>query len=156
MPRRVIGREANRARLTTRGATKQPGALRPTTDTVSEPAWLDSPASDWSRSEQSKPNNRRRPYTRARKRPCVWSGQRDSNPRPSAPKADALPDCAMPRPRAAMIRGAPPQVNLPAHIISMRGFLPFATLPRLVSWRASNAVYSQRLDHRTSHARTDH
>ena len=27
-----------------------------------------------------------------------WSGQRDSNPRPSAPKADALPDCAMPRP----------------------------------------------------------
>ena len=29
--------------------------------------------------------------------PCAWSGQRDSNPRPSAPKADALPDCAMPR-----------------------------------------------------------
>src|SRR3974377_1621062 len=28
-----------------------------------------------------------------------WSGQRDLNPRPSAPKADALPDCAMPRPR---------------------------------------------------------
>ena len=28
-----------------------------------------------------------------------WSGQRDSNPRPSAPKADALPDCAMPRTR---------------------------------------------------------
>jgi hypothetical protein len=27
----------------------------------------------------------------------TWSGQRDSNPRPSAPKADALPDCAMPR-----------------------------------------------------------
>ena len=26
-----------------------------------------------------------------------WSGQRDSNPRPSAPKADALPGCAMPR-----------------------------------------------------------
>jgi hypothetical protein len=31
-----------------------------------------------------------------RRRPC-WSGQRDSNPRPSAPKADALPGCAMPR-----------------------------------------------------------
>ena len=30
--------------------------------------------------------------------PSKWSGQRDSNPRPSAPKADALPDCAMPRP----------------------------------------------------------
>ena len=30
--------------------------------------------------------------------PSGWSGQRDSNPRPSAPKADALPDCAMPRP----------------------------------------------------------
>ena len=27
-----------------------------------------------------------------------WSGQTDSNRRPSAPKADALPDCAMPRP----------------------------------------------------------
>jgi hypothetical protein len=26
-----------------------------------------------------------------------WSGQADSNRRPSAPKADALPDCAMPR-----------------------------------------------------------
>jgi site-specific DNA recombinase len=26
-----------------------------------------------------------------------WSGRRDSNPRPSAPKADALPDCATPR-----------------------------------------------------------
>ena len=24
-----------------------------------------------------------------------WSGQRDLNPRPSAPKADALPGCAM-------------------------------------------------------------
>ena len=30
--------------------------------------------------------------------PCFnWSGQGDSNSRPSAPKADALPDCAMPR-----------------------------------------------------------
>ena len=27
----------------------------------------------------------------------LWSGRRDSNPRPSAPKADALPDCATPR-----------------------------------------------------------
>jgi hypothetical protein len=27
----------------------------------------------------------------------LWSGQRDSNPRPPAPKAGALPDCAMPR-----------------------------------------------------------
>src|SRR6185312_11834991 len=27
-----------------------------------------------------------------------WSGQPDSNRRPSAPKADALPNCAMPRP----------------------------------------------------------
>gem|GEM_PF-4078040 len=26
-----------------------------------------------------------------------WSGQQDLNLRPSAPKADALPDCAMPR-----------------------------------------------------------
>ncbi len=34
----------------------------------------------------------------ASKPPRPWSGQRDLNPRPSAPKADALPDCAMPRP----------------------------------------------------------
>ena len=27
----------------------------------------------------------------------LWSGRRDSNPRPSAPKADALPGCATPR-----------------------------------------------------------
>ena len=27
----------------------------------------------------------------------AWSGQQDLNLRPSAPKADALPDCAMPR-----------------------------------------------------------
>src|SRR5688500_3704980 len=33
-----------------------------------------------------------------------WSGQRDSIPRPSAPKADALPDCAMPRPFPASDR----------------------------------------------------
>ncbi len=31
------------------------------------------------------------------KLPIQWSGRRDSNPRPSAPKADALPDCATPR-----------------------------------------------------------
>ena len=29
-----------------------------------------------------------------------WSGQQDSNLRPSAPKADALPGCAIPRNRA--------------------------------------------------------
>src|SRR6266571_7675747 len=27
-----------------------------------------------------------------------WSGRRDSNPRPSGPKPDALPGCATPRP----------------------------------------------------------
>jgi hypothetical protein len=36
---------------------------------------------------------------RRESRKCLiqWSGRRDSNPRPSAPKADALPDCATPR-----------------------------------------------------------
>ena len=33
----------------------------------------------------------------AKRHTLKWSGQRDSNPRPSAPKADALPDCAIPR-----------------------------------------------------------
>ena len=28
----------------------------------------------------------------------MWSGQQDLNLRPSGPKPDALPDCAMPRP----------------------------------------------------------
>ena len=36
-----------------------------------------------------------------------WSGRRDSNPRPSAPKADALPDCATPRQHSANRTAAP-------------------------------------------------
>ncbi len=39
-------------------------------------------------------------YRRIKLRICAkysWSGQRDLNPRHSAPKADALPGCAMPR-----------------------------------------------------------
>src|SRR5580704_6590169 len=31
------------------------------------------------------------------RKPPRWSGRRDSNTRPSAPKADALPGCATPR-----------------------------------------------------------
>ena len=34
-----------------------------------------------------------------------WSGRRDLNTRPSAPKADALPDCATPRPAVRQIHG---------------------------------------------------
>ncbi len=34
-------------------------------------------------------------FQRAKKE--EWSGRRDSNPRPSGPKPDALPDCATPR-----------------------------------------------------------
>ncbi len=40
---------------------------------------------------------RRDPSGRVSKSFEGWSGRRDSNPRPSAPKADALPDCATPR-----------------------------------------------------------
>ena len=40
---------------------------------------------------------RRSSHQSSHRLPEDWSGQRDSNPRPSAPKADALPDCAMPR-----------------------------------------------------------
>lgn len=36
--------------------------------------------------------------------PAAWSGRQDSNLRPSAPKADALPDCATPRPMPADLR----------------------------------------------------
>lgn len=39
-------------------------------------------------------------------RAAQWSGRQDSNLRPSAPKADALPDCATPR-RRACYTGAP-------------------------------------------------
>ncbi len=52
----------------------------------------------------------------------VWSGQRDSNSRHPAPKAGALPDCAMPRflsplgTSRQMIRARMPTVNHPAHI----------------------------------------
>lgn len=44
----------------------------------------------------------------------VWSGQRDSNPRPSGPKPDALPDCAMPR-AAPPGYGGDPNRNRSAH-----------------------------------------
>ena len=41
-----------------------------------------------------------------------WSGQRDLNPRHPAPKAGALPDCAMPRsPDRMIIRTTPVTIN---------------------------------------------
>src|SRR6266567_1419568 len=40
-----------------------------------------------------------------------WSGRRDSNPRPSAPKADALPDCATPRRCNCIAKGLPPAAS---------------------------------------------
>ncbi len=43
-----------------------------------------------------------------------WSGQRDLNPRPSAPKADALPDCAMPR-RLPLAGSIKLRVDPPVH-----------------------------------------
>ena len=47
------------------------------------------------------PNRRRWPNVPAPQIPgflgILWSGRRDSNTRPSAPKADALPGCATPR-----------------------------------------------------------
>ena len=36
-------------------------------------------------------------HSKSQRLALYWSGQRDSNPRPPAPKAGALPDCAMPR-----------------------------------------------------------
>ncbi len=39
-----------------------------------------------------------------------WSGQRDSNPRPPAPKAGALPGCAMPR-RQKTRQWYPPDID---------------------------------------------
>ncbi len=37
--------------------------------------------------------------------PSIWSGRKDSNLRPSAPKADALPGCATPRMGSSIARG---------------------------------------------------
>ena len=55
-------------------------------------------------------------YGRRTDPPSDWSGQRDSNPRPPAPKAGALPNCAIPRnvgiiARWAMIRTGITSVN---------------------------------------------
>ena len=52
-----------------------------------------------------------------------WSGWRDSNPRPTAPKAVALPGCATPRitdlsARRGMIRKSTSSVNQPFGLIS--------------------------------------
>lgn len=44
-----------------------------------------------------------------------WSGRHDSNMRPSDPKSDALPGCATPRRRAAIVVGVWPRVKSPHH-----------------------------------------
>ncbi len=66
-----------------------------------------------------------------------WSGQRDSNPRPPAPKAGALPNCAIPRnlgiiAKWAMIRTGITSVNKIFTLTqNLRANL---TLNRLSSW----------------------
>src|SRR5947209_330915 len=40
-------------------------------------------------------------------KPCGWSGQQDSNLRPTGPKPVALPDCAMPRRVGLRLHGSP-------------------------------------------------
>src|SRR5690606_13784595 len=45
-------------------------------------------------------------------RPAGWSGQQDSNLRPPAPKAGALPDCAMPRQRQPKTAYPPPAASM--------------------------------------------
>ena len=79
-----------------------------------------------------------------------WSGQRDSNSRPSAPKADALPGCAMPRHhpyrtkpipspvrRGVMIRGVGLEVNLPISKEHSRalGFCSVGSSGMLARWQ---------------------
>ena len=54
-----------------------------------------------------------------------WSGREDSNLRPSAPKADALPGCATPR----SIENLPVQTG--AMCIPGRGKVQFAISPLL-------------------------
>jgi hypothetical protein len=75
----------------------------------------------------------------------LLSGRRDSNPGPSAPKADALPDCATPRqmdlvmawesdglppllqqPQEKVLPGRPPRYPLPFPPPSIRSFSPEA------------------------------
>ena len=65
-----------------------------------------------------------------------WSGRRDSNPRPSAPKADALPDCATPRfplsivTRIDFARRAPLEPPDPPHRYHSAADSPRSTRPR--------------------------
>lgn len=51
-----------------------------------------------------------------------WSGRRDLNPRPSAPQADALPDCATPR-----------RLPLASPRLSLRGLRIIPGSPRTTS-----------------------
>src|SRR5258708_5387068 len=53
-----------------------------------------------------------------------WSGQGDSNSRPSAPKADALPDCAMPRrgENHTEASGAPPDRRATGLVLEQHSF----------------------------------
>src|ERR1019366_36560 len=74
-----------------------------------------------------------------------WSGREDSNLRPSAPKADALPGCATPRRDVLIVtrtsldskRGVEACVSL-----SGESSTPASRLPALREWRRSAASRS--------------
>src|SRR5450432_1308451 len=65
-----------------------------------------------------------------RSSPFGWSGRRDLNTRPSAPKADALPDCATPRPAGVRytspLRTARTQIACLADVVKYHGMDPVA------------------------------
>ncbi len=76
-----------------------------------------------------------------------WSGRRDSNPRPSAPKADALPGCATPRHSGSIVsriglglraeQGSAPEVSTPGGAVLRAPF--DATIDRVYGGYSSAA-----------------
>ena len=58
------------------------------------------------------------------KKQLNWSGRRDSNSRPPAPKAGALPDCATPRPSCRGRAGSPDPLSGPPSACRASGWRP--------------------------------
>jgi hypothetical protein len=69
-------------------------------------------------------------HSRSTRNNKYWSGRRDSNPRPSAPKADALPGCATPR-HSSIVARIPLRFDLSRRAQWPRSQARYSTAPEV-------------------------